>query len=152
MMSNLRLRDRADGTVLLARGAGVVWRENGGHRPNDGADLIVHLLALGLIDDLSQRRTFLSIAGSRVGGYGHGGVLVQVVVVVSLRTDDGAGLPGLGEVDVGVGRRQDAVGSTNDRADLLVGRGHSDFEVEAIESLLLFFVRDSSPSMSLVER
>lgn len=109
VVTNLSLSDRALSIVALALGGGVVRGQDGGGGPDDGADLVVELLRLGLLDGGLEGGALLGIGGRGgvvlgVGGEGHGGVLGQVVVVVRLRADDWAGLAWHVEVDVWVGR------------------------------------------------
>lgn len=58
VMSNLRLGDGADRIVGLALGGGVVGRQDGRDGPNDGADLVVQLLGLGLVNHGLEGRAF----------------------------------------------------------------------------------------------
>ncbi|KAL2276044.1 hypothetical protein FJTKL_01437 [Diaporthe vaccinii] len=124
VVADLGLGDGALGVVALALGGGVVGRQDGGGGPDDGADLVVELLCLRLLDGGLERRALLGVGGGRrggVGGEGHGGVLGQVVVVVRLGADDGAGLAWHVEVDVWVRGGQDRVGCSDDGADLRHG-------------------------------
>lgn len=71
---------------------------------NNRADLVVHLLGLGLVDDAAVEGG----AGRGVVqaletiGLGHLRVLMQVVVVIGRSSNDRACLAGLGEIDVGM--------------------------------------------------
>lgn len=67
VMPNLRLGDGADGVVGLAFSGRVVGRQDGGDGANDGADLVIHLLGLGLVDNRLQGRAFLSVGGGGAG-------------------------------------------------------------------------------------
>lgn len=126
VVANLSLGDGALGVVALALGGRVVGRQDGGGRADDGAHLVVELLCLGLLDGGLQGGALLGVGGRGgvvlgVGGEGHGGVLGQVVVVVRLCADDGAGLAWHVEVDVWVRGGQDRVGCSDDGADLRHG-------------------------------
>lgn len=122
VVANLGLGDGALGVVALALGGGVVGRQDGGRGADDGADLVVELLCLGLLDGGLEGGALLGVGGrGGVGGEGHGGVLGQVVVVVRLCADDGAGLAWHVEVDVWVRGGKDRVGCSDDGADLRHG-------------------------------
>jgi len=122
-MSDLGLGNGALGIVALIVRARVVGRKNGGGRSHDRADLVVHLFGLGLVHDLAaEDGAGRGIAGGLAVGDGHVRVLVEVVVVVCLGADDGARLARLGEVDVGVRRREGRVDSSDDGA--LLDGGH----------------------------
>lgn len=66
-MSNLRLGDRADGVIGLAFSGRVVGWQDGGDGANDGTDLVIHLLGLGLVDDGLQGRALLRVGGGGAG-------------------------------------------------------------------------------------
>lgn len=89
VVANLGLRDRADRIVGLALGGGVVGRQDGGDGAHDGAHLVVHLLCLGLLDNVLQRGA-LQRVGRRgsfvlgVAGDRDRRVLGEVLVVVRL--------------------------------------------------------------------
>lgn len=51
VVANLGLGDRAYRIVALALSGRVVGRQNRSNRANNGADLVVHLFRLGLVDD-----------------------------------------------------------------------------------------------------
>lgn len=126
VVANLGLGDGALRIVALALGGGVVRGQDGGSGPDDGADLVVELLCLGLLDGVLQGGALLGVGGRGgvvlgIGGEGHGGVLRQVGVVVCLCADDGAGLAWYVEVDVWVGWGEDRVGCSDDWADLRHG-------------------------------
>lgn len=126
VVADLGLGDGALGVVTLALGGGVVRGQDGGGGADDGADLVVELLCLGLLDGGLEGGALLGVGGRGgvvlgVGGEGHGGVLGEVGVVVCLCADDGAGLAWHVEVDVWVGWRQDRVGCSDDGADLRHG-------------------------------
>lgn len=129
VVANLGLGDGALGIVALALGGGVIRGQDGGGGADDGADLVVELLRLGLLDGGLEGGALLGVGGRGgvvlgIGGQGHGGVLGQVVVVVRLCADDGAGLAWHVEVDVWVGRGEDRVGCSDDGADLRHGGGY----------------------------
>lgn len=67
VVSNLRLGDRADSVVGLAFSGRVVGWQDGGDGANDGANLVIHLLGLGLIDDELQGRALLRVGGGGAG-------------------------------------------------------------------------------------
>jgi len=100
MMLDFCLGDGAQVTVLRICCAWVVGREDCGDGTDDRAQGIVHGLALGLVENLLQRRTFQSIIRALGLRGGDAGVLVEVVVVVGRCAYNGADLTGLGEVDV----------------------------------------------------
>lgn len=135
VVSNLRLRDGADRIIGGALGGRVVGGQNGGYGPDDGADLVVHLLRFGLVDDVLEGGALLGIGGLRAVGNGHGRVLGEVLVVLCLRADDGADLTWLGEVDVGVGWGKNGIGGSNNGADswLRHGDSGSKYGVEEVE-------------------
>jgi hypothetical protein len=64
----------------------MVRRQDRGRSANDGAQTIVELLGLGLVDSLLER----GASGGFIGGLGDVGVLVEVVVVVGGRAYNGA--------------------------------------------------------------
>ncbi len=103
VVSDLGLCNRALDIVALALGSRVVRREHSCGRANDRTHLVVHLLGLGLIDQLAGHKgTGRGITGGAVGGNGHARVPVQAVVVVGRGAHFGACLAGLGQVDVGM--------------------------------------------------
>lgn len=117
MVSDLRLCNGAHGIVALAFGAWVVrWQDSRGGTDN-GADVIVHLPGLGLVDHLAcQHRARRRIASGVALGDGHVRVLVQVVVVVGRGAYDGARLSRAREVNIGVRGGQGGVGCADDGA------------------------------------
>lgn len=117
---NPRLGHRADSIACLALSGRVIGRENRGGSSYDRADLIVHLLALGLVDELARQdgagiRIVVVVLGGE-SGVGNLRVLVKVVVVVRCSTDDRAGLAWLVQIDVWVRRGQSGVGGSNNGA------------------------------------
>lgn len=117
------LGDGALGVVALAFGGWVVGREDGGGGADDGADLVIHRLGLGLVDQLvGHKGAGAGIARLAALGDDDLGVLVEVVVVLCLGADLGADLAGLGEVDVGVRGGEGGVGRADDGA--VAGGGH----------------------------
>lgn len=130
VVSNSRLSNWADIFRASLQHVGVVGRQNGGRSTNNGAESIVELLSLGLLD------SFLQCGAG--GGFARGlldvGVLVEVVVVVGSRAYDGALCTSVRtrllaqdrvltyslavdiEVDLWVIRRENAVGSSNNWA------------------------------------
>jgi len=126
VMADLGLGHGALGIVRFAVGAGVVRRQDGSGRPDDGADLVIHLLALGLLHHLLQRRAGRGVGRGFVLGDGHVGMLVEVVMVVCRCADDGAFLARLGQVDFRVRRRECRIGRADDGADLGLGGCHVD--------------------------
>ncbi len=102
VMLDGRLRHGAD--LPLIQG-GVIRRQDGRGGPHDGTQAVVHGLGLvvALQALLEHRAGDRLVGGVHIRGDRHLGVLVQQVrVVVGGRADDGAGLPGLVEVDFGV--------------------------------------------------
>jgi len=95
VMLDLCLGDGAHVTFLCVCCAWVVGREDGGDGADDGAQGIVHRLALGLVENLLQSRAFQSIIRALGRRGGDAGMLVEVVVVVGRRAYDGADLAGL---------------------------------------------------------
>lgn len=69
VVANLGLGNGAHGVVGLALGRRVVGRQDGGHGPDHGAHLVVHLLGLGLVEDALERGALERVRG------GGGGVL-----------------------------------------------------------------------------
>ena len=117
VVADLGFGNGAFGVGGLVLGRRVIGREDGGGGSNDGANGVVHLLGLGLIDQFVRHEG----AGARIGGGGAGGdrdlrVLVEVVVVLRLRTDLGADLSRHGQVDLGVLRGERGVGGTDNGA------------------------------------
>jgi hypothetical protein len=107
----------------------MVRRQDRGRSANDGAQTIVELLGLGLVDSLLER----GAGGGFIRGLGDVGVLVEVVVVVGGRAYNGAlcmsvepllcwrggstySLTVNVEIDFRVVRREDAVGGSDNWA------------------------------------
>jgi hypothetical protein len=88
-----RLCHRAHVALVRLCGVGVVGRQDGRSGAHDGADGIVHGLALGLPYRRLQRG---ALGREGRGGLGQGdrGVLLEVVVVVGGCADDGTRLGG----------------------------------------------------------
>jgi hypothetical protein len=139
VVSHRRLCHGAHVALLRLGGVGVVGGQDGGRGAHDGADGVVHGLALGLLYGRLQRGA-LGREGRPGLGHGDGGMLVEVVVVVGGGADDGARLGEgvsipreeagdvsylaiLGEVDLGVVGRQHVVGRADDWAEVSNGRG-----------------------------
>lgn len=85
------LCDGADVALLRVRSAGVIWWQHSSSGAHHRADLVVHGLRLGLLDDVLEGG-----AGCRDGRCGvwerNRRVLEEVVVVVGGRAYNGAGL------------------------------------------------------------
>jgi hypothetical protein len=129
VVANGSLGDWADVLRASLQHVRVVGRQDRGRSADDGAETIVELLRLGLVDGLLEGRA----GGGFVRGLGNVGVLVEVVVVVGGRAYDGAlclsvelllcwmegstySLTIDVEVDLRVVGREDAVGGTDDGA------------------------------------
>lgn len=121
VMSHLGLGDRALDIIPLVTNRWVIRWQDAGGGAHDGTDLVVHLLALLIVEDGLQRRALSGVGGGGACWDGDGGVCVEVVVVVCRGSNDGAGLTGLREVDLGVRRGKGRVRGADYRADLLGG-------------------------------
>jgi hypothetical protein len=112
VVANGSLGDGADVLRASLQHVRVVGRQDRGRSADDGAETIVELLRLGLVDGLLEGRA----GGGFVRGLGNVGVLVEVVVVVGGRAYNGASLTIDVEVNLRVIGREDAVGGTDDGA------------------------------------
>lgn len=79
VVADCRLGDRADIASICLQHIRMVWWEDGGSGADDGAEGIIKLLCLGLVDSILEGG---ALGGCGRGDAGDGGVLVEVVVVV----------------------------------------------------------------------
>ena len=71
VVADLSLGDGAGVGVVVAGSRGVVGGQDGGDGPDDGADLVIHLAALGLTDDGLEGGAGLGVGGAdRTGARG----------------------------------------------------------------------------------
>jgi len=120
VMVDSGLGNWADCIIRLALGRGVIGWENGCSGAYHGAHIVVHFLALCLIDQfVLDNWTGIGIVKVVLGsntGMRDRRVLVKIVVVVCRGADDRARLARLAEVNVWVRRRECRVGRADDGA------------------------------------